>query len=57
MCEVRPGITQKELVERLAIGDEPAGYRLRKLVREGRLLCTKIGRTRHYYPTGPQMPQ
>jgi len=46
-----PSITQKELVECLAIGDEAAGYHLRKLVREGRLLCTKIGRTRHYYPT------
>jgi predicted transcriptional regulator len=48
----RPGKSLKELVGRLLVSEEVMGYHLRKLVREGRLLCMKIGRTRHYYPAG-----
>jgi len=46
----KPGITQKELVERLVINDEVVGYHLRKLVRDTRIISWKKGRTRVYYP-------
>jgi hypothetical protein len=46
----RPGITQKELVERLVISDEVIGYHLRKLVRETKIISWKKGKTRIYYP-------
>jgi DNA-binding MarR family transcriptional regulator len=48
--EKRPGITQRELVERLVISDEVVGYHLRKLVRDTRIISWKKGRTRVYYP-------
>jgi len=48
--EKKPGITQKELVERLVISDEVIGYHLRKLVRDTRIISWKKGRTRIYYP-------
>jgi len=46
----RPGITQKELVERLVVSDEVIGYHLRKLVREARIISWKKGKTRVYFP-------
>jgi len=48
--EKRPGITQKELVERLVVSDEVVGYHLRKLVRDSRIISWKKGRTRVYHP-------
>ncbi|MBM4248401.1 MAG: helix-turn-helix domain-containing protein [Euryarchaeota archaeon] len=46
----RPGITQRELVERLVVNDEVVGYHLRKLVREARIISWKKGKTRVYFP-------
>ena len=46
-----PGITQRELVDRLVVSDEVVGYHLRKLVRELKIISWKKGKTRVYYPT------
>jgi hypothetical protein len=43
-------MTRKELVERLVMGTDVVGDRLRKLVREDRIIREKKGRTRVYHP-------
>jgi len=43
-------ITQTELVERLVMGTDVVGYHLRKLVRARRLLSSKDGKMRVYFP-------
>ena len=48
--EKHPGITQKELVERLVVSDEVVGYHLRKIVRDTRIISWKKGKTKVYYP-------
>ncbi|MBM4248674.1 MAG: hypothetical protein FJ149_04445 [Euryarchaeota archaeon] len=50
--EERPGITHKEVVERLLVGNEAVKYHMRNLMREGRILSSKKGNTRVYYPVG-----
>lgn len=50
--EERPGITHKEMVERLVVGNEVVKYHMRKLVRNQSILSSKKGNTRVYYPTG-----
>ena len=46
----RPGVNQKEPVERLVMGADVVGYHLRKLVRARRLLSSKNGKMRVYFP-------
>ena len=43
-------MTQNELVERLVMGTDVVGYHLRKLVRARRLLSSKNGKMRVYFP-------
>jgi len=50
--EERPGMTHKDLMERLVAGNEVVKYHTRKLVRAQRLLSSKDGKTREYYPLG-----
>jgi DNA-binding MarR family transcriptional regulator len=45
-----PGITQRELVERLVVSDETVGYHLRKIVRDEKIISWKKGKTKTYYP-------
>jgi DNA-binding transcriptional ArsR family regulator len=45
-----PGITRRELVERLVVSEEAIAYKLRKLAREGKVTAPKKGKTRVYYP-------
>jgi len=47
-----PGITRRELVERLVVSEEIIAYRLRKLARERKVEALKKGKTRVYYPVG-----
>jgi hypothetical protein len=49
--EKHPGITQKELVERLVVSDEVIGYHLRKIVRDTRIISWKKGKTKVYFPS------
>jgi len=46
----RPGVNQKEPVERLVMGADVVGYHLRKLVREDKIVRERKGRTRVYHP-------
>jgi DNA-binding MarR family transcriptional regulator len=48
--EEHPGITHKEMVERLLVGNESVKYHMRNLVRDGKILSSKKGNTRVYYP-------
>jgi DNA-binding transcriptional ArsR family regulator len=48
--EEHPGITHKEMVERLLVGNEAVKYHMRNLVREGKILSSKKGNMRVYYP-------
>ena len=47
---MRPGISRGEIVKRVCVSAEVAGYHLRKLVREQKIISWKKGRTRVYPP-------
>ncbi len=48
--EDRPGMTHKDLMERLVVGNEVVKYHTRKLVRARKLLSSKDGKMRLYFP-------
>jgi DNA-binding MarR family transcriptional regulator len=47
-----PGLTQKELVKRLVLGNDIVKYHLRKLVREDRIVAERKGRARVFFVAG-----
>lgn len=48
LIKKHPGISQKDLIRRMAVGREVVGYHLREAVKEGRVVAWKRGRTRVY---------
>jgi DNA-binding transcriptional ArsR family regulator len=50
VVQQRPGMTHKDLMEHLVVGNDVVKYHTRKLVRARRLLSSKDGKTRKYYP-------
>ena len=43
-------MTHKDLMERLVVSNDVVKYHTRKLVRARRMLSSKDGKTRQYYP-------
>jgi predicted transcriptional regulator len=50
VVEQRPGMTHKDLMEHLVVGNDVVKYHTRKLVRAQRMLSSKQVKTRRYYP-------
>ncbi|MBM4248443.1 MAG: hypothetical protein FJ149_03235 [Euryarchaeota archaeon] len=50
VVEQRPGMTHKDLMEHLVVSNDVVKYHTRKLVRARRMLSSKDGKTRRYFP-------